>query len=228
MHPEDEQWLSVTFSPLSSLLYGHVCRLGFLAQTTLMMQLGGFQEAMGKFPLPMHVSCNAAHRNSFVDTVHGPGGEGSIWTDNRFTNKFAAMPSLHFGYSLLIGLTIATIPLHPNRSPTRSFIIPCFNRSHPSLAPRIMLPSSQRMVCLVVGFCYPAMILVAIIATANHFILDAVAGSVVCGLAWRGNDVLLNLLVVEDWFLWVVRIHKPATIAVDVEGDEDDFMIKGY
>lgn len=46
------------------------------------------------------------------------------------------------------------------------------------------------------------MILVAIIATANHFILDAVAGAVVCGIAWWGNEILLNLLVVEDWFLY--------------------------
>jgi hypothetical protein len=82
------------------------------------------------------------------------------------------------------------------------------------------------MACLVVGFAYPAMILVAIIATANHFILDAVAGSVICGLAWWGNDVLLGLLVVEDWFLWVVRIHKPESVVADVE-EEDGNVGKG-
>lgn len=71
------------------------------------------------------------------------------------------------------------------------------------------------------------MILLAIIATANHFILDAVAGSLVCGVAWWGNDVLLNLLVVEDWFLWAVRIHKPERVVVDVGEDEDDSMGKG-
>ena len=147
--------------------------------------------------------------HSFVDTVHGPGGEGSIWTDNRFTNKFAAMPSLHFGYSLLIGLTIATIPLNSAHPYTTQFVLPFFNQSHPKLAPRITMPSWRRMTCLLVGFLYPTIILVAIIATANHFILDAVAGSVVCGVAWWGNDVLLNLLALEDWFLWVVRIHKP-------------------
>ncbi|KUJ24669.1 uncharacterized protein LY89DRAFT_663391 [Mollisia scopiformis] len=166
-----------------------------------------------------------ARSYGFVDTVHGPGGEGSIWTDNRFTNKFAAMPSLHFGYSLLIGLTIATIPLNPSHESSSSFILPFFNRSHPSLAPKITLPSWPRMLCIGVGTFYPSLILLAIIATANHFILDAVAGSLVCGVAWWGNDVLLNLLVVEDWFLWVVRIHKPERVVVDV--DEDDFMGKG-
>lgn len=75
------------------------------------------------------------------------------------------------------------------------------------------------------GTFYPALILLAIIATANHFILDAVAGSMVCGVAWWGNDVLLNLLVIEDWFLWVVRIDKPERVVVDV--DEEDFMGKG-
>lgn len=78
------------------------------------------------------------------------------------------------------------------------------------------------MACLFVGFFYPALILVAIIATANHFILDAVAGSVVCGVAWWGNDVLLNLLALEDWFLWVVRIHKPEVAVVDLDDEYND------
>ena len=46
-------------------------------------------------------------------------------------------------------------------------------------------------------------------ATANHFILDAVAGSLVCLIGWKGNAILLNLLPLEDYFLWCVRIHKP-------------------
>jgi hypothetical protein len=71
------------------------------------------------------------------------------------------------------------------------------------------------MACVFVGILYPSIILVAIIATANHFILDAVAGSMVCMVAWWGNDVLLNLLVIEDWFLWVVRIHKPEPAVVE-------------
>jgi hypothetical protein len=81
------------------------------------------------------------------------------------------------------------------------------------------------MLCITVGTFYPALILLAIITTANHFILDAVAGSVVCGVAWWGNGVLLNLQVLEDWFLWGVRIHKPERRVVEV--DEDDFLGKG-
>jgi hypothetical protein len=68
----------------------------------------------------------------------------------------------------------------------------------------------------VLGFLYPFTILVAIVATANHFILDAIAGALVCALGWRFNGVLLNLLPVEDCFLWIVRIHKPEPLSVRV------------
>lgn len=59
------------------------------------------------------------------------------------------------------------------------------------------------------GVSYPALILTAVVATANHFILDAMAGGLVCGIAWHSNDVMLNLCVLEDYFLCMVRIHKP-------------------
>ena len=79
------------------------------------------------------------------------------------------------------------------------------------------------MACVAVGTFYPSLILVAIIATANHFILDAAAGSVVCAIAWWGNDVLLNLLALEDWFLWVVRIHKPESVIVELDEDDEGY-----
>ncbi|TFY82044.1 hypothetical protein EWM64_g1967 [Hericium alpestre] len=41
----------------------------------------------------------------FVDSVHR-NGQGSVWTTNKFCNQFAAMPSLHFGYSLIVGLSL--------------------------------------------------------------------------------------------------------------------------
>lgn len=121
----------------------------------------------------------------------------------------AAMPSLHFGYSLLLGLTIMTIPLAPGHQRSKSLSLPFFNQSHPTLAPRVRLPSIPRMLCVLIGFIYPSAILAAIVSTANHFILDAVAGAVVCLVGWKGNAVLLNLLPIEDYFLWCLRIHKP-------------------
>ena len=122
----------------------------------------------------------------FVDTVHGADGDSSVWTTNRFCNQYAAMPSLHFGYSFLIGLTIAAVPL----------------RKKGRLAWR-------RLAIVAIGMVYPAVILTAIVATANHFVLDAVAGACACIIAWHFNGVLLNLVPLEDYFLALVRIHKP-------------------
>ena len=76
--------------------------------------------------------------------------------------------------------------------------------------------------CLAIGIAYPTIILIAIIATANHFVLDAVAGSMVCALAWSGNRVLLNLLPLEDYFLWLVRIHKPTPREFDAIDEDED------
>ncbi len=155
----------------------------------------------------------------FVDTVHGKEGASSVWTQNRFCNQYAAMPSLHFGYSLLVGLTVMTIPLAPQHSqPWKTIQIPFFNQRHPNLSPKIQLPSTRRILCLGLGVLYPFAILTAIVATANHFILDAVAGAVVCFLGLKCNDALLNLLVVEDWFLWCLRIHKPVQTPVKTIG----------
>ena len=161
-----------------------------------------------------------ARSYGFVDTVHSAKGETSYWTTNKWCNQYAAMPSLHFGYSLLIGMTICSIPLaaQHRRSRTLSLRLP-FSRNK-SL--RLRLPSPRRLLCLVLGIAYPATILVAIIATANHFVLDAVAGACVCALAWTGNRVLLNLLPLEDYFLLLVRIHKPERRVVDYDDEEDD------
>lgn len=134
------------------------------------------------------------------------------------------MPSLHFGYSLLVGVTIMTIPLAPQHRRSRSIQVPLFNQSHPELAPQFKLPSSRRLLCLVLGFLYPFSILVAIISTANHFILDAVAGGMICAIGWRANGILLNLLPLEDYFLWCLRMHKPTIEQVEVpEFDFPDY-----
>ncbi|KAM0279555.1 hypothetical protein ACHAQH_004510 [Verticillium albo-atrum] len=134
----------------------------------------------------------------FIDTVHSNAGESSVWTTNKFCNQYAAMPSLHFGYSLLIGLTIATLPMANLR--TRSW---------------------KRAAVVALGMSYPALILTAIVATANHFVLDAVAGAFVCGIAWHANGILLNLLPLEDYFLSALRLHKPVNWT-DPEASVDD------
>ncbi|KAH7008502.1 PAP2 superfamily-domain-containing protein [Ilyonectria destructans] len=152
---------------------------------------------------PNYEGPDAAEAKSFgfVDTVHSGTGESSVWTTNKFCNQYAAMPSLHFGYSLLVGLTVATLPINGLR------------------------PNSWKRITIVaLGLSYPALILTAIVATANHFILDAVAGAMVCGLAWHGNGILLNLCILEDHFLTFLRIHKPVNYTDPETAVEPEFQ----
>ncbi|KAJ5626076.1 hypothetical protein N7510_002385 [Penicillium lagena] len=156
-----------------------------------------------------------ARSYGFVDTVHGANGMGSVWTANRFCNQYAAMPSLHFGYSLVIGFSIMTIPLSPPHQ--RSIV-----RTRLARIIGLPIPSWRRLLCLVLCLLYPFIILVAIVATANHFILDAVVGALVCALAWWCNGILLSLLPLEDYFLCLVRIHKPEPLFCKVIAEDDD------
>lgn len=112
----------------------------------------------------------------FIDTVHSS-KTASIWTTNKFCNQYAAMPSLHFGYSFLLGMSLI-----------RYGKIGRFN---------------------LIALLYPSTILLAIIATGNHFILDAVAGFFVAILGFSVNKVLLNLLPVENYILYGIHLNKP-------------------
>jgi hypothetical protein len=64
----------------------------------------------------------------------------------RLSNQYAAMPSLHVGWALWVGVVLVLV--------------------------------SRRWWVRALGFAYPTLTLVVVMATANHFILDAV-GSVV-------------------------------------------------
>ncbi|MGW2842735.1 phosphatase PAP2 family protein [Streptomyces sp. NPDC001493] len=86
---------------------------------------------------------------SFVDTVLVHHTWGSMASGNlkNMSNQYAAMPSMHIGWSLWCGLTIFALASVPW--------------------------------VRVLGLLYPVVTLTVIVATANHFWLDAVGG-VVC------------------------------------------------
>jgi hypothetical protein len=67
-------------------------------------------------------------------------------------NPIAAVPSLHFGYALIVGVAVAQLA-------TRRFV--------------------RR-----VGAAYPALMLLIIVATGNHFLFDAAAGALVVAAGW--------------------------------------------
>lgn len=56
---------------------------------------------------------------------------------------------------------------------------------------------------------YPLMVLSAIVATANHYYLDAIMATMVAMLAFCCNRVFLILLPLEDYLLWCLRLEKP-------------------
>ncbi|MGN9820567.1 bifunctional glycosyltransferase 87/phosphatase PAP2 family protein [Streptomyces sp. SD11] len=87
----------------------------------------------------------------FIDTVHGVQdfSQPDYGTLTALTNQYAAMPSLHFGWSLWCGLVIAII------------------------APRWWMKA--------LGLLHPLFTVSAIVATGNHWVLDAVGGAAVVG-----------------------------------------------
>ena len=62
----------------------------------------------------------------------------------QFTNQYAAMPSLHAGWDVLVGVAIVS--------------------------------AASLLVVKVIGYVLPVLMTVAVVVTANHFVLDVVAG----------------------------------------------------
>jgi hypothetical protein len=83
----------------------------------------------------------------FVDTVTDS-AKVNLSSDllGSFYNPFAAVPSLHFGYALLVGVTVGVL--------------------------------ARGRVARAIGWSYPAVMMVVIVATGNHFFFDAAAGAV--------------------------------------------------
>jgi hypothetical protein len=91
-----------------------------------------------------------------------------------FVNPFAAVPSLHFGWSVLIGVGL--------------------------------IRALQRPWGWALGAILPLIMLISIIATANHFVFDAVIGLVVCLTA------LSAALALSQWQIARARI-RPAALS---------------
>jgi membrane-associated phospholipid phosphatase len=92
------------------------------------------------------------------------------------TNEYAAFPSLHFGWDLLVGITIARAASH--------------------------------RVWRIVGVLLPVAMALAVVATANHYVLDVVGGGVIA---------LASLLVVE-----LVARHRTGARSARAHAYADD------
>jgi hypothetical protein len=96
----------------------------------------------------------------FSDTVtHSTGLDLSSDLLGALYNPFAAVPSLHFGYALIVGVALATI--------------------------------AERRVVRVLGALYPAAMLLIIVATGNHFFVDAALGGLAVVVGWLAARTLI-------------------------------------
>lgn len=129
----------------------------------------------------------------FLDSVHHDNAQ-SIWMSGDYVNALAAMPSMHFGYSFIVGCTILYHSGIFRRNLER-------NERRKSLI--------WKCIYVWIGISYPLTILIAIVATANHYWLDAIVAIFVCFLGYLCNRIFLKLLPAEDWLLWALRLERP-------------------
>ncbi len=96
----------------------------------------------------------------FVDTIKdfGPAFYASREFTN-FYNPYAAMPSLHFSWTIMLGILFLRTP---------------------------------SMWIKVLGVLYPALTLVAITVTANHYIMDAIAGALLIGASFAVLELVIR------------------------------------
>ncbi|KAI1640992.1 integral membrane protein [Biscogniauxia mediterranea] len=147
----------------------------------------------------------------FVDTVEAEDAT-SVWMKGDYVNALAAMPSMHFGYAFAIGCVFVY-----ESGFLRHLHLPNDLEEDDLEAKEIMVREGDdvprsvaaRVALLCFGLVYPAIILLAIIASANHYFLDAVAAVFVVIFSFCCNKFLLNFLVLEDWLLWAWRLEKP-------------------
>jgi hypothetical protein len=129
----------------------------------------------------------------FIDTVRRDDAE-SVWMSGKFVNHLAAMPSMHFGYAFIIGCTCLY-----HAGAFRFLGYGYENRS----------ARFWRWGLCVLGIAYPLGILTTIVATANHYWLDAVVAIFTATLSLLCNRVFMVFVPLEDLLLWVLRVDKP-------------------
>ncbi|MFE5661898.1 phosphatase PAP2 family protein [Streptomyces sp. NPDC056517] len=134
----------------------------------------------------------------FVDTVLVHHTWGSMASGNlkHVSNQYAAMPSMHIGWSLWCGLTIFLLAKAPWAK--------------------------------ILGLLYPMATLVVIVATANHFWLDAVGGMICLGFGfavsyfWYGSRPHRLPKLVEPMPGAVTRSGPPPKGEADREDEKAD------
>jgi hypothetical protein len=100
----------------------------------------------------------------------------------RFYNPYAAVPSMHFAYALLVGFLLARY--------------------------------ARRLSIRIIGAAYPAIVLLAIVSTGNHYLFDAFAGAVAVAFAWVTVGLLTHRLSARDRNAASMRKRRPPALVV--------------
>ncbi|PYH97335.1 hypothetical protein BO71DRAFT_140274 [Aspergillus ellipticus CBS 707.79] len=141
----------------------------------------------------------------FHDTVRQEHAE-SVWVGGKMVNQLAAMPSLHFTYAFCIG---STFFYHSG----------ILHRLAGKRSGRIAL---KDIILFILGFIYPLLVLCVIVATANHYWLDATVATFSVTFSFFSNRIWMILLPLEDMLLWVLRLQKPIPTTGNRSGQRDE------
>ena len=126
----------------------------------------------------------------FHDTVRQDHAE-SVWVGGKNVNQLAAMPSLHFTYAFSIGCTFLW---------------------HSGIIQRVFVRCRLTwtdFLLVALAVLYPMLVLAVIVATANHYWMDATVAMFTTGLSFLCNRAWNVLLPLEDLLLWAWRLEKP-------------------
>jgi hypothetical protein len=130
---------------LSVLVWLYRCHPGRYAAARLVLFTTTLVALVGYYLFPL-APPRLMNGSTFIDTVmvHHTWGSMASGDLKHMSNQYAAMPSMHIGWSLWCGLAVFALASAPWAR--------------------------------VLGLLYPAATLLVIVATANHFWLDAVGG----------------------------------------------------
>ena len=98
----------------------------------------------------------------FVDTVTERSQAYRVLQPPAFVNQYAAMPSLHFGWNLLVGIAI--------------------------------FRHGKSLLFKVIGVALPVLMFASIVLTANHYIIDGIAGGMLAILGLVGAAAIHQYL----------------------------------
>ena len=137
----------------------------------------------------------------FVDTVQSQYQESRPLTPSWFVNEYAAFPSMHIGWNMLVGIA--------------------------------MWMASRNVFVRGFAVLMPVMMFSDIILTANHYFVDAVAGSIVMllglGIAFGGRWVAMRIVSPASkeareqgwvsWMYWLCGVsYSPSTQTTQSSG----------